>query len=286
MDNKSTIVRLVRVFARLGSAVAPRATGWLLARLFTSPRRFERPEREDAWLQGSRRERIELEDGRGLAVRRWGRSGPVVLLVHGWQGRGSQLGAVVAPLRARGFQVVSFDQPAHGASDGDRTALPDFARVIGRVIDEVGPVYAIVAHSMGGAATTLALSWGARAERLVYVAPPEDPPGYLARLAGELGFSDAAMAAARETLEARYGVPLSAVTGGVLAPHRTEPLRIIHDRGDKEVPFSEGARLAALWPGAELVPTDDLGHKRILYDDAVVDSIVGFVSPEPVRASA
>src|SRR5262249_24762467 len=41
---------------------------------------------------------------------------PAVLLVHGWGGRGVQMGAFVEPLRARGYRVVWFDQPGHGAS--------------------------------------------------------------------------------------------------------------------------------------------------------------------------
>ena len=41
----------------------------------------------------------------------WG-SGPTVLLVHGWEGRGSQLSAFAPALVKAGFRVVAVDMPA------------------------------------------------------------------------------------------------------------------------------------------------------------------------------
>ena len=52
----------------------------------------------------------------------WG-AGPSVLLVHGWEGRGAQLGALVDPLVAAGYRVVALDGPAHGDSPGRLSTL-------------------------------------------------------------------------------------------------------------------------------------------------------------------
>ena len=108
-----------------------------------------------------------------MKVWSWG-EGPTVLLVHGWNGRATQLGAFVEPLLARGYRVVAFDAIGHGESAGKQSSLPEFANCIRQIADELGGVYAIVAHSLGGAATTFALAYGLRAERLVYVSHP--PP--------------------------------------------------------------------------------------------------------------
>ena len=49
------------------------------------------------------------------------------LLVHGWEGRGAQLGSLVGPLVEAGLSVVAFDAPAHGDSPGNRLYLTDEA---------------------------------------------------------------------------------------------------------------------------------------------------------------
>src|SRR6187549_3779946 len=72
-----------RLSPHLGARVA--------ARLFLTPRKARVPERERAWLARARSETFAA--GRfELAGHRWSDSGEPVLLVHGWEGRGSQLG--------------------------------------------------------------------------------------------------------------------------------------------------------------------------------------------------
>jgi pimeloyl-ACP methyl ester carboxylesterase len=45
---------------------------------------------------------------------------------------------------------------------------------------------------------------------------------------------------------------------------------IIHDRDDRELPFTLSERLAAALPAGALNPTGKLGHRRMLEDPEVV----------------
>jgi pimeloyl-ACP methyl ester carboxylesterase len=63
----------------------------------------------------------------------------------------------------------------------------------------------------------------------------------------------------------------------LLASVRTAGL-VVHAQDDKEVPFSDGERLAGAWPGAALFPVDGVGHRRILRDPSVITAAVNFVS--------
>jgi hypothetical protein len=54
---------------------------------------------------------------------------------------------------------------------------------------------------------------------------------------------------------------------------------VLSDRADKEADHQDGARIARAWPGAELVLSDGLGHRRILRDEETIKRIVEFVSP-------
>jgi len=57
-----------------------------------------------------------------------------------------------------------------------------------------------------------------------------------------------------------------------------QPMLVIHDREDREVPFSEGRRHVLNWPGARLQATRGLGHRRLLEDPAVIEAAVDFIS--------
>jgi pimeloyl-ACP methyl ester carboxylesterase len=58
----------------------------------------------------------------------------------------------------------------------------------------------------------------------------------------------------------------------------TTPLLVVHDQGDREVPWRVGVDIAAAWPGAELHSTNELGHYRVLRDPGVVARVLGFLS--------
>lgn len=211
-----------------------------------------------------------------MRVWSWG-EGPTVLLVHGWNGRATQLGGFVEPLVARGYRVVAFDAIGHGQSPGKFLSLPELATCIQLVADALGEVYGVIAHSLGGAATTFALSRGLRVERAVFISPPSDPREFLAMVSGALGASDEVRSRVKERVERRLGTALEDMRAETLARSMGTPLLVIHDENDKEVPVRVGRTVANAWPGAELVITEGLGHQRILRAEPVVNKAVSFI---------
>jgi len=220
-----------------------------------------------------------------MQVWSWG-EGPTVLLVHGWNGRATQLGSLVDPLVARGYRVVAFDAIGHGESVGSQSSLPELANCIRQVVEEVGGVFAIVAHSLGGAATTFALAYGMQVERAVFIAPPADPREFLALFSSSLGIGEEVSSRVKTLVERRLGVPMEEMRASKIAPMMNTPLLVIHDREDKEVPFQVGRVVASAWPGAELITTKGLGHQRILRDPAVMNAAVDFVDAHRHRRRA
>ena len=130
----------IRLFFAILGRVSPAVAGRLAAKLFSRPTRHRRPDRERELI--ARGTPVPLPDG--LSATAWG-AGPTVLLVHGWEGRGAQLGAFVDPFVAAGYRVVALDGPAHGDSSGRTTTGPEFAQAIARTREEIGPLAAIVA---------------------------------------------------------------------------------------------------------------------------------------------
>ncbi|HEY4057243.1 MAG TPA: alpha/beta fold hydrolase [Kofleriaceae bacterium] len=208
---------------------------------------------------------------------RWG-VGPTVLLVHGWEGRGAQLGSFVEPLVAAGLSVVAFDAPAHGDSPGSRFYLTDFADTVIDIATAVGPLHAIVAHSFGCAAVLLAHARGAvDAPRTVFIAPNILIPESVGQFTRTLGLDDDERALFEAQLSENTGLPVEALSLDRLVGPRDTALTVIHDRSDREVPFHGSEALVAAWPGAHLVPTDGLGHRRVLREPAVIDEVVASV---------
>jgi pimeloyl-ACP methyl ester carboxylesterase len=199
-----------------------------------------------------------------------------VVLVHGWGGRGGQTLALVPPLLQAGCAVVTFDGPAHGSSTGRTASVRDFALAFAAVAERVD-ARAAIAHSMGAPAVALALHGGLSLNAAVFVAPPRSPLPFLDRLFDTVRAPSAVRERARARLERRIGAALADLDVGRIAPSMRTPLLIVHDRADREVPWESGAEIASSWPGAELVTTEGLGHRRILASQQVSERAAQFV---------
>jgi pimeloyl-ACP methyl ester carboxylesterase len=226
-----------------------------------------------------------------VAITRHGSAGPVVLLIHGWNGFGAQLAAFVPPLIEAGFQVITFDAPGHGDSSGHESSLVHFADALDAVTNSIaaaGSIAGVIAHSFGCAGTAFALdrrvtgrTAGAAAlsgARLVFIASPIDIHDFSKSFAAALGLGDRTRDSLDRIIERRLGVPLSELDSLRIAGRVRAPLLIIHDEDDRAVPVSSGHQLAAAWPGSELALTRGLGHNRILRDGPTIARALAFLT--------
>lgn len=202
------------------------------------------------------------------------------LLVHGWAGRGGQLAAFARPLVDRGYRVVTFDAPGHGLSPVRRTSLLSMAEAILETAAWVGGIDALIAHSAGATASTMALETGLIVDRVAFVSPVDDISALTTRHVRAAGLGQDVMDRIRAVSERRLGVAWSSLRASGLAAYRHEPLLVVHDRDDRDVPHTQGQGIARSWYGSQRMMTRGLGHLRILRDDEVVTRIVRFVSGE------
>ena len=278
---KSTIgrifLRVTRFFFGVGGRIAPGFTSRVAMKVFLKPPKPARPAWEEKILSAARRFDLQVGDHR-IAMWVWGdlQEKPV-LLVHGWGGRGSQLGAFVEPLRQAGYSVVTFDAPGHGDSSGKYSAFPLIEETLRAVAENVGPLAAVIAHSAGAAVAQAALIRGLETEKLIFLAPGVDPL-HFTRIFGEmLGVGERVLQRMRQRIETRYQVSLLDYQALRRAGSQLTPLLIAHDRGDFDTPFEGGRELAEQWPAARFLPTEGLGHRRILREEAVITSSLQFL---------
>lgn len=266
--------KLYFVFLRWISWLLP---SWSAARaeeLFLTPVRVPRPSSEESWYQSARKFTL----ANGLAAYEWGPAqGPLVVLIHGWSGRGTQMGAFAAPLVEKGYRVVALDGPAHGSSQGHRTNVGDYARSIIRAQTELGPFAAIIAHSFGAGCSVVAASWGLQVEKLVLIAGPARYKVVVDDFLKMLKLSPKAQKSFYASLARRVGMTAEELNVGNIGGRLRVPALIVHDEGDKEVRFEAALEIRQAWSHAALLKTTGLGHRRILKDPQVVQSVAAFI---------
>jgi pimeloyl-ACP methyl ester carboxylesterase len=170
----SALLPYVRFGFQTLGRLFPRAASKVAFRLFTTPQMRAKHRTSDEILESARIFEV-LYGKRILKAYEWGSGDRTILLVHGWESRGTAMRSFVPGLVARGYRVVAFDGPAHGNSEGKRTNLPHFAGAVKAMIKRLGDVHGIITHSFGGASTVYALSWmesDVRVEKLVMIAVP------------------------------------------------------------------------------------------------------------------
>lgn len=256
----------IRTLAFLAPPLAVRAA----ARLFRYPIR----PREHA-LPGQRFSvRVRGHVVRGGVVG----DGPLVILAHGWGGSEQQFDVLTDALAGRGFRVATFSAIGHGASTGRFSSMVEFRDSLRAVVAHLGTPQAIVGHSLGGAAAALAVSEGLETARLVLIAASAHPSRYLSLFLDWLEFPHALRNRVIEHFEKTLRLSWARLDIGAIGPLVRLPALIVHDHGDREVPWSEGADAARLIAGAAFVSTDGLGHRRILRDAAVVARVTDFIA--------
>ncbi len=280
----------IRASVGLASIVAPRFVLKKASDLFLTPPRFAHSAPEQRLLEAGLRINVATAAGH-IATWRFGEAHhPVIILSHGWGGRGAQFRSFVPKLTAAGFQVIIFDHIGHGMSDGRQAALVDFWRGVDAVWDHASAdgltVAGLIGHSLGAAAIASALrrplSGVAHAgnPRAVLIAPPSSLIGYSKMFSRYMGIPERIRAAMQWRFEKRYGVDWQEFE----LPDSVESIDaaalFIHDRDDKETKFEGGLALAKTWRDARFLATDGLGHRRILRSASVVQSAIDFINDD------
>jgi len=258
--------------ARAWPSGAERAAAWL----FCHPHRARQLPEETEVLDEGHRFRLDA-GGHELAAWSWG-DGPTVLLHHGWSGRAAHMAGFVRPLLDAGFSVVAYDAPAHGESPGRITAAPEMARVLRDVAFRLNGLHGVVAHSVGCAATLLAVRAGLELQRAVLLAPPSELRGFVDLFGGHLGLGDEAKRGMARRAASWFGIEWNAMDVEHWAERSCPPLLVVHDRDDKVVPWSHGDRIGRVWGDATLHSTTGLGHSGVRRDPAVIEKAVGFLA--------
>jgi predicted alpha/beta hydrolase family esterase len=277
-DKTPFALRLVRwLFPKL-EMLSPTMAHRLFIKIFFTPLTYSAPPKEIIIRNKASRFQV-IIDGKKIQCYQWGGDGPVILLVHGWAGRPTQFRKFIEKFVDLRYRVVGFDGPAHGASDGTRTNIREFANVLEKIYDVTREPEAIITHSFGGSAVLYAAVQGLPVKKLVNIASPTIGDEIINTYLRAINGSSQTGEFFKSYILKTQGKPFEEFTSLFFIRNIQQPLQLllVHDENDRDVYIRHAEELIKVYPQARLFRTKGLGHTRILKNERVIDECVTFI---------
>lgn len=257
------------------SWVFPEHFGAIGTRLFLQPQRAAPVTRWQNAFADFDKSVVEV---RGLSIPFWHKgNGPQILLVHGWENDHFALGGFVQPLLDQGYSVAALDLPAHGEAGGTVAPLPLMAEAIAAVAQGLSTVHAVIAHSVGGATSVLAMEeYGLKAGKLVLIGAPQAASKQAIGQARAQGLAGRAIKRMERQLQHHLAAPLEHFQVDRGLGRIDCQVFLIHAHDDRIVPIRAAQKNAAARESQTLW-LDQGGHNRPLGDPKVIKSVLEFL---------
>lgn len=207
-------------------------------------------------------------------------TGPLVVLVHGYSGRGVQMAFLARHIAEAGFQSVIFDAGGHGSSRHEPIGFSTFIDDTRDVVAHLGlPVRALIGHSAGGLGMMRARALhGVTADKYATISSPLFPYPPLENMRKK-GAPEEAIDYLKPVIAAQFRTRWSALAQGNCYDFEAgKSLLAIYDRNDELVQHTDSEALLDIWPDASILKTDSYGHNRILKAKETLVAISNFLA--------
>ncbi len=219
-------------------------------------------------------------EGKNLYGYRCNPSPKKVLLLHGFSSTCQHFARFVKPLTEKGYEVLAFDAPAHGASEGKEVNAVDYSNLIIRINELYGPVDGYIAHSFGGISVTLALEKMKTDAHLkvVLIAPATETSSAIDGAFKMLKLNNNILRTSMdEVIMDKSGRPTEWYSIRRAIKNFPGQVLWIHDEDDDVTPLADALKVKAdNLPNVEFIITKKLGHRRIYKDAQIVQRVVNF----------
>ena len=213
---------------------------------------------------------------------RWNTGGAKkIYIAHGFRSSAVNFSHFAKRFIAKGYEVVAFDAPGHGLSEGNRITGIIYKRFIEAINKNYGPFDGYVTHSFGGLGAAFAVADMPENStiKIALIAPASDT-----RSLSEIFFKEMKI---RDAKVQRYFLEeieklgqnsiewfsikrcMNSIKGDVLW---------VHDKTDKVTPVEDAYVVEReRFPNIRYIFTDGLGHRKIYRDEKVVQLVNEFL---------
>jgi predicted alpha/beta-fold hydrolase len=272
--NKEYMKKFFSLLVEVSWKIWPVVTEKIVLRLFFSPVEYKLNAAEKRLLQQGDIFFIKVRNKK-IQCWRWG-EGPLVILAHGWNGRGIQFQPLIEALIDSGFSVVTYDAPGHGESEGKTSNYFEFSdavRSLWHTVDK-NNVQAVIGHSLGACALLNFISKENYHRQTILIAPALKLREMLFQTFEIHGVPKIVYQNLVQNLESLHGYSIFSDNPSQLIKQIHTDLVVFHDKNDKAVPYADMKHVAEVSNNIHLNTTTGLGHKRILFDRKVIQTIV------------
>ncbi len=272
------IPKPILLTAKLLQAISPKLVTLFAAKLFTTPIKHAIPKRELQMDKNSKQQKILVQAiKKEIVVYQYGDGKKKVLLVHGWSGRGTQLVKIADKLVSMGYQIISFDAPAHGKCQGKSTLMPEFIASILELEKQFGPFEFAIGHSLGGMSILNAIKQNLKVKKAVIIGSGDIIQDIIDDFVNKLQLQSKIGILLKNHFEKKNGVIMNSYSSNIVASEVKIPVLIFHDKDDEDVDVKAAYNINKHLANSELIITEGLGHRKILGSEKVINKIKEFL---------
>jgi esterase/lipase len=263
---------LLRTYMKVLSTIAPSRAINNATNIFFSPKQHEPKEWEnEAEKKG---DRVWIDENVSCIV--WGEGEPV-LLMHGWEGRATQM-SVLIPYLADNYKLIALDAPGHGVSKGSTSNPHEFIKAIFKAQEKFGEFKAIVGHSMGGGCSVYSALEGLKVNKVVSISGPAYFRDVVSLFGKFIGLGGTTHQKFLNRVEQHVDLTFDQLSLAKRINPVKHSILIIHDIEDKEVPYNQALKYEDILGKDNVMTTTGLGHRQIMRDNKVLQKVADFIN--------
>ena len=277
---KNTVYFLTGNFINgLGFFSKDKAASFAL-RLFTTPLKGFIKKDQLEFLDSAFQEEFEY-NSIPITTYRWPGNSKTILLVHGWESNSARWEKLIYQLKAKNYNIIALDAPAHGNSGSKRFTAVLYSEFINVVTQRFQPEI-IVAHSVGGMATTFAFEKYkfTSVEKLVLIGSPSEFKGVLDRYTKLLNINKRVSKHLELLIQKKFNKLPDEFSTAISSRMLDVEGLIIHDETDPVIPFSDALEIKKNFVNSKLISTKNMGHS--LNNEKVHDLIKEFLTSKSI----
>jgi pimeloyl-ACP methyl ester carboxylesterase len=207
-------------------------------------------------------------------------NGKKILILHGFSSNAYKFDKYVNPLLKSGFEVLIFDAPAHGLSDGKLINALIYRNTILEAEKLFGPFFALVGHSLGGLAASLVFERlpDHMNRKLVLIAPATETTTAVANFFAVIPVAPAVREIFMGMIKEISGEDVPYFSVSRVARTIPAPVLWIHDTHDSICPIKDVQPVIKdSLHHINFMITEKLGHSGVYKDQKVVNAVVEFL---------
>jgi len=249
---------------------------------FSTPKFKKKKDNPPVFEQG-RRQVLELNEKKIKGYQWNPESEKKVLILHGFESNSRNFFRYIEELIKRNFQVVAFDAPAHGKSDGKTIILPEYVEMIELLHQKFGPFQYYMAHSFGGIALTHFLEKTPHlpTDKIALIAPATETLTAINLYFKAFNLNEEIRPAFFKLIQEKTGHPAEYFSINRAIENIQAKVKWYHDKQDYITPLADIKKtIEKKLPNIEFSISNGLGHNRIYREETIVQDVIEFLTKE------